>query len=259
MIQQQSSLKVADIKCDHIVPNPNNANEMDDVSFSRLVDEIRDIGFLVPIHVVPSGDQFKILNGEHRWKAAKELNYEYIPAVIHQDEKFNDQDIFELVNVRINSIRGKTNTNKFFPLWNRVVEKYGLDEAQKVFAIDTQAWKKINKAMVKNLQKLNLPTSIQVAINEQANRDDISPDKLAKKLTKVLSSSHIHNNTNCMVLTNKGVDSLIVHLTPENHSAMKRIIDYCQINGLDINDYIGTIVLGVSSSLRSDNKVDLGE
>ena len=59
-MMKESSLRVADISVLEIVPNENNANEMNENSFNRLVDEIRDVGFLVPIHVVPFADKYKI-------------------------------------------------------------------------------------------------------------------------------------------------------------------------------------------------------
>ena len=42
-ILKEYSLKISDVNINHIDPNPDNPNEMDEESFQRLTDEIRDV------------------------------------------------------------------------------------------------------------------------------------------------------------------------------------------------------------------------
>lgn len=61
-------------------PNPWNPNRMDDFMFEKELESIRRFGFVVPvvIRITPRGSE--IIDGEHRWRAAKELRIDSIPV-----------------------------------------------------------------------------------------------------------------------------------------------------------------------------------
>src|SRR6185312_8835932 len=133
---KESSLYVADIHIDSIDPDPNNTNEMDEETFARLCDEIRENGMIVPLILVAKPDKrFRLLGGDKKWKAASAVGYKFVPSVILSDEKWNDPDIFDLVSVRLNEIRGVTSAVKLAPLYERVVAKHGAEAAQKIIGI----------------------------------------------------------------------------------------------------------------------------
>ena len=73
------------IPIDLIDNNAWNPNSMDSKDFVRLCEEIREVGFLVPIQVVPTdGGRYRILGGEHRVAAGKEIGMDGIPCVVAQ-------------------------------------------------------------------------------------------------------------------------------------------------------------------------------
>jgi len=53
--------------------------------FNKLKHSIQTHGVLYPIKVVPDGDYYKVIDGRHRLKAAKELNMELIPCLLVED------------------------------------------------------------------------------------------------------------------------------------------------------------------------------
>ena len=71
-----------------IVPNPVNPNRMTEEAFRAYVAEVRRLGRLPkPIVVRSKGKEFQIVDGEHGWKAAKEVGLtEVLVEVIEADD-----------------------------------------------------------------------------------------------------------------------------------------------------------------------------
>jgi ParB/RepB/Spo0J family partition protein len=92
-----------------IKENKYNPNEMTDSIMEHLVKEIKRIGFLQPILI---NKNKVIIDGEHRWKAAKEVGLKEIPCIqVDMDEKDA-----KLTTVNMNQIKGEINPVKFAEL-----------------------------------------------------------------------------------------------------------------------------------------------
>lgn len=73
------TLKIEYVGIDSISPNPYNPNEQDEHAFELLLRSIEDDGFTQPI-IVNEANRL-IVDGEHRWTAAKQLGFQSIPVV----------------------------------------------------------------------------------------------------------------------------------------------------------------------------------
>lgn len=98
-------------KC--LKPDPFNPNEMSDEQMDMLCEDITNHGFDEPIQVVPIEDEdgmYRIVGGEHRYKAAQRLGLEEIPIIIKESWM---EDTTRLENmVRRNENRGYRNPTK---------------------------------------------------------------------------------------------------------------------------------------------------
>jgi ParB family chromosome partitioning protein len=85
MKEKQTRSYVKDISPDEISRNPDNprlffrAEEMD-----TLMASIRRYGIQVPISVYEDKKGFVLIDGERRWRCAKKLNLQRIPALVQQ-------------------------------------------------------------------------------------------------------------------------------------------------------------------------------
>lgn len=71
------------VPLDKLEDAPTNANRMSDTRFRSLVERIRELGFLQPILVEPtSNGRFRIVDGHHRVRAARDLGLTEVPAVV---------------------------------------------------------------------------------------------------------------------------------------------------------------------------------
>lgn len=62
----------------------------------RLMDSMKKIGFIVPVVVIKKGEQYYIIDGQHRYLAGKELGVKELPCVI-VDEKY----AFDLMELNV--------------------------------------------------------------------------------------------------------------------------------------------------------------
>lgn len=72
------------VEVDRLRPNTWNPNELSESDFEKVVRSIRKHGFVVPLVVYRPQPKKKlvIINGEHRWKAAKKLGMPHVPVVV---------------------------------------------------------------------------------------------------------------------------------------------------------------------------------
>ncbi len=89
------------INVDDIVPNDRNPrlvfpqDELD-----RLADSISDQGVLVPIVVYPQNEKFVIVDGERRFRCARDLGLTTVPANI-TTEKSQPELLQQMFNIHL--------------------------------------------------------------------------------------------------------------------------------------------------------------
>jgi ParB family chromosome partitioning protein len=76
----------AEIPVDQISPNPRQPRQVfDEESLAELVFSLREVGLLQPIVVRPlGGEQFELVAGERRWRAAQLAGFPVIPAIVRE-------------------------------------------------------------------------------------------------------------------------------------------------------------------------------
>ncbi|MFD0267122.1 ParB/RepB/Spo0J family partition protein [Streptomyces sp. NPDC127106] len=78
----------AELPIGTITPNPRQPREVfDDDALAELMTSIQEVGLLQPVVVRQSGpDRYELIMGERRWRACKNLELEYVPAIIRATE-----------------------------------------------------------------------------------------------------------------------------------------------------------------------------
>jgi len=95
-----------------LVPNPWNPNRMSKDKLTKLRSEINARGFMVPVLVRPFGESLQIVDGEHRWRIAKEQGLEKIPCVVSQ----LDDSAAMIKTLQMNGFRGENDPEKLASL-----------------------------------------------------------------------------------------------------------------------------------------------
>ncbi|MBQ4108516.1 MAG: ParB/RepB/Spo0J family partition protein [Clostridia bacterium] len=95
---KQENVQILYLEVEKIAPNPNQPRKaFSDDGIIKLADSIRQYGIIQPLCVRKIGDEFELISGERRLRAAKELGLERVPCVISlvSEEKSSEMAIIE--------------------------------------------------------------------------------------------------------------------------------------------------------------------
>lgn len=113
-----------------ITPNKYNPNRQGEHEYNLLLRSMREDGFTTPILV--QKDTREIVDGEHRWRAARELGYETIPVVfVHMTA-----EQMRVATLRHNRARGQEDIELTAELLRELESVGALDWAQKSLQMD---------------------------------------------------------------------------------------------------------------------------
>lgn len=97
----QSRGGVREIDIARIRPNPNQPRvQFDEEALGELADSIRERGVLQPILLRPDGDDFLIVAGERRWRAAQRARLHTIPAIVREIDESTTAELALIENVQ---------------------------------------------------------------------------------------------------------------------------------------------------------------
>lgn len=230
------------IPIDLITPNAWNPQGQDEVTFQRLVDEIRDVGFLDPLEVVPLDDgTYRIIGGEHRWQAAKVIGMDELPCSVLVDSKWQDEDLQKFVTVRLNVLKGKLDPEKFAKLYGEMARKYGAEALQQLMGYtDSKAFQKIVGDVKRGLKK-GLPKDLQDEFDEKAKEAKTVED-LSNILQHLFAKHGDTVNMSFMVFTFGKQEHVYIQMNRETKKALDKVLAYCRHANEDINDFLAPLI-----------------
>jgi len=148
-----------DIAVASIRPNPYQPRgSFDEESLGSLADSIREVGILQPVLVRPAGDGFELIAGERRWRAARRVGLQTIPALVRETE---DNTALEEALVE-NLQREALNPLEEAAAYQQLIEDFKLTHDQVAARVGK------SRASVTNmLRLLQLPPAIQKLVRDR--------------------------------------------------------------------------------------------
>lgn len=119
--------KLAYLELSRIIPNPQQPRRIfEPEALAELVHSIKEFGVLQPIVVRPRKDDFELIMGERRFRAAKEAGLTAIPAVIRDttDENMLRDALLE------NLHRADLNPLEEASAYKQLLEDFGITQEQ---------------------------------------------------------------------------------------------------------------------------------
>ena len=145
-----------------IRPNSKQPREhFDEESLAALAESIREVGVLQPVLVRAGGDGFELIAGERRWRAARRIGLQTIPAIVRtaDDASMLQQAIIENVQ------REELNPLEEAAAYQQLIEDFALTHDDVAVRVGR------SRATITNtLRLLQLPPSIQRHLKEGALR-----------------------------------------------------------------------------------------
>lgn len=146
--------RFAEIPVKAIVPNPKQPRQVfDEDALEELKVSIQEVGFLQPIVVRQlTGDQFELVMGERRWRAAQALERETIPAIVRDtrdDAMLRDALLENIHRVNLNPLEEAA-------AYQQLLEEFGATHEELARRIGR------SRPQISNtIRLLNLPPQVQ--------------------------------------------------------------------------------------------------
>ena len=136
------------VSINELKPNAYNPNVMQENTLAHLIEEIKRIGFLQPILINKNNI---IIDGEHRWKAAKEAGLTEVPVIqVDMDEKDA-----KITTINMNQIKGSIDPLKFADLLINLEEDFDKEQIQDLL--------RMNELEIETLKMLkDLPSDFEI-------------------------------------------------------------------------------------------------
>jgi len=238
-------MKVAEsftLDIEEIVENPWNPNEQDPIVFNELVYDIENEGFDEPIQVVhlseedpeyAKGKRYRIIGGEHRFKAVKVLGWETIPAVLKDYVTEEEQKI---KTVRRNTLRGELNRKKFTQLVNSLDRRR---DEELALALGMQSKEGLEKFLVSEEGKYSPDLAEQMA---GVKREETAIKNLSMILNKLFAEYGDTVKHSYMFFTYGTKLHVMVMMSRELQKKVDGIMWHCEEKTKDVNEVLEKIV-----------------
>lgn len=97
----QDKNRVQKLLITDIVPNPDQPRrEFDEQQLNDLAESIKTHGVLQPIIVVKAGNNYRIVAGERRWRAAGQVKLKEVPAIVRSLEELEEIELSLIENIQ---------------------------------------------------------------------------------------------------------------------------------------------------------------
>lgn len=223
---------------DSIELNEWNPNIQKDAVFNALVENIREIGMVEPIMVMPPNEEgiHTIVSGEHRLEACKALGMNEIDAYVMDDF---DEDMAKFQLVRMNVLKGSLDPVKFTKLFDDMADKYGKELTKQMMAlVDEKAFDNLYV----NIRK-ELPKELQDKLDEA--KDELkSVDDLSRILNEMFSRYGDTLKNNYMVFQYGGKTHLWVMMDQKlKNKLIDETLEEVRAGNYDITEFFTKLIL----------------
>jgi ParB family chromosome partitioning protein len=132
-------------------------DHFDEEALGSLADSIREVGLLQPVLVRPVDDGYELIAGERRWRAARRVGLQTIPALVRPSD-----DATALEHALVENLhRDNLNPLEEAAAYQQLIEDFGLTHD----AVAAQVGR--SRASVTNaLRLLQLPPAIQKLVHD---------------------------------------------------------------------------------------------
>jgi ParB family chromosome partitioning protein len=146
----------AEIPIARVLPNPHQPRQaISEESLIELAASIREHGVIQPLIVTQVGDEYRIIVGERRWRAAQLAGLATVPAIIKET---TPQQMLELALVE-NVQRADLNPLEEAGAYRQLMDEFGLTQERVAERVGK------SRAAVANIVRLlRLPDDIQAAL-----------------------------------------------------------------------------------------------
>ena len=171
---------VVNIKVNLLEPNREQPRKnFDEDSLSELADSIKLHGIIQPLVVQKKEDDYEIIAGERRWRAAKQAGLKEIPVII---KDYSEQEVVEIALIE-NIQREDLNPIEEAMAFKRLINEYNLKQDELAERVS-----KSRVAVTNSMRLLKLSDAVQQMVTENLISGGHARVRETEKLVKNLTN-----------------------------------------------------------------------
>lgn len=235
------------IPVEELRPNTWNPNAMSDDEFDRLCREIVDVGFLDPLIVVPVSENdgppyYRILGGEHRYRAAQVLGMEAVPCIVLSEPRFQDEELQKALTMRLIFLKGSPDPVKLMVLVKEFMQKRSAEATRDAFAfVRKDAWDKMIFQMRGRLKEAGVPAP---ALKEfdQKTADARTAKDLGVIVKQIMDSYKNTLAVGFMVFSHEGKKHTYIPTSARTQATLDRLMAYLHATNTHADTVFGPML-----------------
>lgn len=232
-----------------ITPNAWNPQEMGDAEFNLLAENIREIGFMSALQVMPissapeefqeqnADKDFVLIGGQSRTDVMRLLSPDSnVPAVVLLEI---DLDRLKMQTVALNVIQGKLSPQRMTALWSEMAKKYGEELTQSWFGFArTEELQRVVKGL-----KGKLPANVLTGVDLDAAAEEVQTvDDLAAVIREIFQSQSHTTEYGFMAFVYKGRTHYMVRMNDRLRRTMRTLFDKCIEEERGVSDVLNELL-----------------
>jgi ParB family chromosome partitioning protein len=155
---QHSQEEIVELPLSVIAPNPNQPRtSIDDQRIDELADSVKKVGVLQPIIVRAHGEEYQIVAGERRWRAAKAAGLERVPVRVVNADEGESLELALIENLQRQDLNPMEEANGY----RRLMTEHQMTQAEMADKVS-----KSRSAVANTLRLLDLPEEVQELLAE---------------------------------------------------------------------------------------------
>ena len=247
-----SARKIYNLPLWRLHPNEWNPNKQKAATFNELVEEIRTDGFDHPLQVVPwddcpykdadvkpikfeidGGEQearyFRIIGGEHRFKAVTHLGWEDVPCSIYDW----DAEEQRIKTVKRNLLAGSLDSAKFTQMV-KDMEGNGHAREDLIAQMGFTSEKDFTRHVKE--EKQTVARDFLTTLREQASKEAELVDGLSDILNSIFSQYGDTVEQDFLFFLWKGKLHMVVRMDKELHETLQSVVEEVKESKENMND-----------------------
>ena len=207
---------VTEIDIDLLSPNQQQPRvQMDDERLEELTQSIKSNGIIQPLLVRRAGNEYRIIAGERRWRAAQRAGLLKVPVVVRDVPEGSDQQLLELALIE-NIQRENLNPIDEATAYQRLADQFALTQDQIAAAVG-----KDRSSVANFMRLLKLPEEVRAEV--AAGRLSMGHARALLGVADPAAQRHAAREVISRALSVRETESLVKDLaTPKTARAQKQ-------------------------------------
>ena len=188
-----------EISLDAVVPNPHQPRrKMDEASIAELAASLKATGLIQPIVVRKAGEQYQLIAGERRWRAAGLAGFKTIPALLRDVDSFTQAQMALVENIQRENLNPIDRAQAYRTLMNQL----GLTQAELAGRLGED-----RSSIANHLRLLDLAELVQAMVSD--GRISLGHAKILAGVPDILEQDRLANLVVAQGLSVRNLERLL--------------------------------------------------